>query len=120
MKDKGKSKTFDTQAAQGDMLLTRIDKLPSRALEHQKAEDNGTHILTHSETGHHHVVASQHVDFFKAANDPLIGFIVVGKTTALQHLREHDTHETVTLSPGTYQINRQREYELGGFRQVAD
>jgi hypothetical protein len=110
---------FEVQAAQGDMLLTKIDWLPA-GLEKQVPEKNKVHILTHSETGHHHVVDSRNVNFFKAANDPLMGFIEVKKTTMLRHLREHDTHTEIALSPGVYQINRQREYELGSFRQVAD
>ena len=110
---------FENQAAQGDMLLTRIDRMPSN-VEPQRAEKDETHILTHSETGHHHVVAAQHVDFFKAANDPFVSYIDVKKSTVLRHLREHDTHKEIMLSPGIFQINRQREYELGGFRQVQD
>ena len=52
-------KTFDKQAAQGDLLITKIDKLPAKV---KKAEsDGGKFILAHSETGHHHTVLEQPV-----------------------------------------------------------
>ena len=47
-------KKFDNIAAQGDMLLIRIDALPKDAKP--ALAENGAFILTHSETGHHHIV----------------------------------------------------------------
>ncbi len=115
----GRTRSFKGQGAQGDMLLTAVDDIPS-GFTKCEPEADGTHIVTHSETGHHHVVAAADVDFFQAANEPFVSFIKVKKVTQLRHLRDFDTHIPLQLDPGIFRINRQREYELGGFRQVAD
>lgn len=101
-------KVIDRQAAQGDVLFTRIDALPE-GVKAVKAEENGEHIVTHSETGHHHVMDSEHVNLFEAANDPFVMYLVVDEPTNLRHLRDVDTHETINFPPGTYRVNRQRE-----------
>ena len=111
--------TFTHQGAQGDMLLTRIDQIPIDATK-QSSEYNDVHIVTHSETGHHHVVDSQDVDFFQSANDSFVSFLKVKKPTNLRHLRDTDTHLPLQLDPGIYRVNRQVEYIPGGFRQVQD
>ncbi|MES9841257.1 MAG: hypothetical protein ABW134_11945 [Candidatus Thiodiazotropha endolucinida] len=109
---------FDTQAAQGDLLITRIDHLPETAVQ---AEIEGRDFtVAHSETGHNHVMATRNCDFFNAANDPFVLFVVVKKETELRHLRSFDTHKTITVDKGIYRINRQREYTPEGFRRAAD
>ncbi len=113
------TKKFNQQAAQGDMLMTLVDMIPEQFTK-QAPESNDVHIVTHSETGHHHVVDSGYVDLYTAANDPLVSFLQVVKTTNLRHLREDDTHEDIELDPGIYRINRQREEEPGGHRLVQD
>ncbi len=109
--------TFKNQAAQGDLLITRIAEIPADAeLDHVK----GDYVVAHSETGHNHVMSTQDVDFYKAANDPFVLFLVVRADTELRHLRDFDTHKTITVPPGQYRINRQREYTPEGFRRAAD
>lgn len=109
--------TFENQAAQGDLLITRIDDIPNSAiLDNVK----GDYIVAHSETGHNHVMAAQHCDFYKAANDPFVLFLVVHNETPIRHLRSFDTHKTINVPPGKYRINRQREYIPEGFRRAAD
>lgn len=113
-------KDFENYAAQGDMLIIAIDKLPENLIE--VLPEKGQHIVTHSETGHHHVVDSQNTQLFRsAANDEgLQLFLVVNKDTELKHLRLFDTHESINLKPGNYQINRQEEYTPQGWRRVED
>lgn len=113
-------KTFKNIAAQGDMLLQRIEALPDD-LFLQEAE-NGSHILAHSETGHHHVVAdSPNIEYYQPANDNFTAYLVVNKEPAvIRHLRSFDTHEAVEVQPGIYQIRRQREYTPEGFRRAID
>lgn len=110
--------TFKNQCAQGDMLLTKINHLPVDCIKQQS--EKGDHILTHSETGHNHVMRDEFVDFYAAANDPFVAFIDVKKPTELRHLRSFDTHKTITVNPGLYRINRQREYIPEGFRRAQD
>ena len=40
--------------------------------------------------------------------------------TLLEHLRSFDTHETIKLPVGTFEIRRQREYTPEGWRRVED
>ena len=49
--DHQQAKTFTDMAAQGDLLIQRVDTFPEN-LE-RVAPENGQHIVAHSETGHH-------------------------------------------------------------------
>lgn len=114
-------RTFTEQAAQGDILIRRVKDLPANAVE--QPPENGQHIVTHSETGHHHVMRAQHVRMFRLPDDGMPGmmsYLKVDEVTELKHLRPHDTHESLEFKPGIYEIRRQREYTPEGWRRVAD
>ncbi len=118
-------KTFENTCAQGDVFFVRRNALPSNVAE--QSASNGKIVVTHSETGHDHVMVldreaeQPNVQIF-TGNDPLTAWIKVNRPTALNHLRPHDTHESIMFSPGVYEIRRQQEYdpyqELA--RRVAD
>lgn len=116
-------KTFKNCAAQGDMLIRRIEKLPHGV--RPAAAENGRYIVAHSETGHHHVIeARPNVRVF-AAEDPLVSYLQVIEATEqtealLEHLRDYHRHETLAISPGIYELRRQREHTPEGWRRVAD
>lgn len=114
------TKYFDKMAAQGDMLITKIDALPSGVKETK--DENGKYILAHSESGHCHVVNKQPgVKFYSNDNDPFIAYLVVDNTKCLvEHERGFDTHESIGLKDGIYEIRRQREYIAEGFRRAQD
>jgi gentisate 1,2-dioxygenase len=115
--------TFKNCAAQGDLMIRRIANLP----EGLKPIDasNGQFIVAHSETGHHHVIDAQpNVQWF-AGSDPMVSYLQVVEATdatecLLRHLREFDTHETIAIPPGNYELRRQEEYVPEGWRQVQD
>lgn len=109
---------FELQAAQGDLLITRIAELPADVLP-AKTED-GAYVLAHSETGHHHVIDADACECFEAANDPFVSYLRVTKAAPIRHLRSFDTHAPIHVQPGIYRINRQREYTPEGFRRAAD
>ncbi len=110
--------TFKLQAAQGDLLITKIDEIPDDAvIDNANQQD---YIVAHSETGHNHVMSTDHCDFYKAANDDFVLYLVVKNETPIRHLRSFDTHKTINVPPGKYRINRQREYIPEGFRRAAD
>jgi len=113
-------KTFDKVAAQGDMMLIRIDALPAGVVP--AAAENGRFVLTHSETGHDHIVAERPtIRMFNDAMDLFRSFLVVEEAPAvLEHLRPTDTHESIEIKPGIYEIRRQREYAPEGWRRAAD
>ena len=117
-------KTFDTICAQGDVLFRKVDALPNGVKP--VAANNGRIIITHSETGHDHVMVldrkrskTPSVEMF-AGDNPLVAWIKVNRPTVLEHLRPHDTHEPIMFEPGIYEVRRQREYTPEGWRQVQD
>lgn len=109
--------TFNNQAAQGDLLITRISQLPADA---QALQKTGMQIVAHSETGHHHVMSTESATFYQAANDEFVLYVVVDNDTTLLHERGFDTHAPISVGPGIYRINRQREYTPEGFRRAQD
>lgn len=116
-------RTFKNQAAQGDLFIRRIDAIPAGA-QPMKAE-SGNFIVAHSETGHHHVIAERPGVQVFTTDDPLVSYLRVIEATEqtealLEHLRGHDTHETIAIPPGEYELRRQREYTPEGWRRVAD
>lgn len=113
------TKLFDTIAAQGDFLIRKIDALPDGVAE--VAAENGKHIVAHSETGHHHVIAAQGVRAYRAPAPSLLLFLVVDTPQPITHLRDWDTHEALQMrEPGVYEIRPQREYTPKGWQRVAD
>ncbi len=115
-------KTFENICAQGDVLIRRIEVLPDGA----KPVDaiDGRIVVTHSETGHDHVMMldrkkSPNVEMFQGDN-PLVAWLKVTRPTVLKHLRPHNTHEPIMFSVGMYEIRRQREHSPEGWRRVAD
>lgn len=116
-------KTFINCAAQGDLLIRRIDSIPTIAKFVEPKE--GKFIVAHSETGHHHVIAERPNVKLYATNNRMISYLKVVESadaseTLLEHLRNYDTHETINIPPGNYEIRRQREYVPGGWRQTLD
>lgn len=118
-------KTFTKFAAQGDFLIRRIDNFPEK-LEVIPTE-NGKIVVAHSETGHNHVAILERpesVEAFKETGTKDVDlykmFLLVKDPTPIEHLRPHDTHETLLVPPGKYEIRRQREYVAEGFRRAQD
>jgi hypothetical protein len=118
-------KTFENACAQGDVMIIRRDALPHGLKP--LAANGGRVVVTHSETGHDHVMvldrpksnAKPAVVMYATAN-PLVAWLEVNRPTALTHLRPHDTHEPIMFGTGVYEVRRQREYTPDGFRQVQD
>jgi hypothetical protein len=113
------TRTFETLAAQGDIALRRIAALPEGL--HPVPAENGKHILAHSETGHHHTVLERpDVQHFSAMDEFRSYLVVEGEPVDLVHERAFDTHETLRIKPGIYEVRRQREYTPEGLRRAAD
>jgi hypothetical protein len=111
-------KTFKNLCAQGDILIQRIDKMPPGVVP--IAPENGRVIVTHSETGHHHVMLAERTKAFKLPGSIMDIFLAVETGDVLEHLRQHDTHESIRFDAGVYHVRRQREYTPEGFRRVED
>jgi hypothetical protein len=116
-------KTFEKCAAQGDVLFVKVDRLPNGLVE-QAPNAKGELIITHSETGHNHVMVLDRakepaVRMFNGDN-PLISWLKVNRPTSLDHQRSHHTHESIMFQRGVYEVRRQVEQRPEGWRQVQD
>lgn len=115
-------RTFKNQAAQGDLVLRRVSCVPSTA---RRVTASQHYVVAHSETGHNHVIdVAPHVRLYDTDNELLSYLEVVESCDAteviLKHLRSFNTHESLRIDPGIYEIRRQRTYVPGGFRRAAD
>lgn len=120
-------KIIERQAAQGDVLFRKIAALPEDVVP--AAAEDGAFVVAHSETGHNHVVLDRpHVRAFAAMDElkamldgkPAMYLVVEDEPAAVEHRRTFDTHQTIGLSPGIWEVRRQREYQPEGFRRAAD
>jgi hypothetical protein len=111
-------KKVKKMAAQGDVMFIKIDNIPSDAIE-AKAE-KGYLIVAHSETGHNHVIDCRNAQMLIDKTNNFIAYLKVSKPAEVEHKRSFDTHESLLLDPGNYEVRRQREYVAEGFRRVAD
>lgn len=102
--------------AQGDVLFMRLTAVPEGAA----LESEGRAIVAHSETGHHHVVEAQGLEFFKDPKDPMTCYLRLAEDADVVHLRPYDTHAPVTLPAGSWAVRRQREYTPDSWRMVQD
>ena len=103
---------------QGDLMIRRIESFPNRLIE--AVAKNGVHILAHSETGHHHIVKERAAKLLIDKTNAFIAYLDVNEPCEIEHLRSFDTHIPIPLTPGNYEIRRQREYVPEGFRRAAD
>jgi hypothetical protein len=114
-------KTFDRVAAQGELRFIRLPDnfvIPNGATKIEPK--NGHIIIGHSETGHHHVMDGECSTLYRLPDSILDCLLVVDKPDELRHLREFDTHESLTFKPGVYKITTGREYVPEGWRRSAD
>jgi len=116
-------KTFKNCAAQGDLYIRRIDSIPANA---KKApSENGVYVVAHSETMHNHIINDRKNVTLYITDDPMVSYLQVieatdATETLLEHLRTFDTHETIAIPTGVFEIRRQREYVPDGWRRVED
>lgn len=116
-------KKFTNCAAQGDLLIRRIESIPKDAKQIDATE--GLFIVAHSETGHNHVIKAEPNVSLYTTGDPMISYLQVIESvdaveTILEHLRSFYKHESIAISPGNYEIRRQREHTPEGWRRVED
>lgn len=117
-------KTFcknTNSAAQGEILFLRTDKIPE-GLQTAKPE-NGHLIIGHSETGHHHVIdlkKSKQAQLLIDKTNALIAYLDIGEDSIVEHLRSYDTHESIKLPAGKYQIRYRAEDTPQGWQRVMD
>lgn len=116
-------KTVTKCAAQGDCIIRRVGSIPAG---YEKQKRDGHLIVSHSETGHHHIIATDNVDMFVNPKESLVCYLQMGVDVCdftLEHLRSYDTHEALKFKgePGSvWEVRRQREHTPEGWRRVQD
>ena len=109
--------------AQGDLLIERVGDVSASGARLHPGED-GAFVLAEGEvTGHRHAIFDK-VTFFR--DDALARDIPDGLYVG--HVRvekagvqiEHDEHDSIPLTPGTWRVRRQREIEPRDVRVVSD
>lgn len=108
--------TFTKIAAQGEITIIRLGSIPkNKKLPGTAMKAEGHHfIVGHSETGHHHVIEAKGACVSvldKAPEGMRILRAILENPTSLDHLRDHDTHESIVLEPGLYEFRIGREFD---------
>ena len=113
-------KTCRVAAAQGDIIILKVSAIPATAKAAEPVR--GRWVVTHSESGHDHVIDRPKAEMYESADDNFVAYIkTLGDGAEIVHEREHDTHETIVLEPNRfYEVRRQREYTPEGFRRAQD
>ena len=109
---------------QGDVGIQVIDSLPE-GIEFKPARNA---VLAEGEvTGHFHVLTCDGISTMGGASDGTEFPLEVAEKDGTMYLRisaplplKHAEHATITIEPGTYKVQRQREYTPEAPRQVAD
>lgn len=107
-------KSFLKVAAQGELTIRKIASVPAGVTRSPLLAEHGRFIVGHSETGHHHVIDARGASVMELDRPPAgmkILYAILENTTSLDHLRDHDTHESIALEPGTYEIRIAREFD---------
>ena len=99
---------FKTHAAQGELTITKLSKTPAK-IGVPVAPESGRLIVGHSETGHHHVVDADCAVLTRV--DQFTAYLDVKKPTAINHIRDFDTHPPIGLQPGMYEFRTGREFD---------
>lgn len=106
---------------QGDVYLIPIIAVPDEALARPIKPENGRLTITHSESGHDHVVLERPTVQMFSAMDMFRDFLLIAEEPAkLEHLRDHHTHATQVIPEGAWLIQRQRQPSPEGWQRAAD
>jgi hypothetical protein len=111
--------------AQGDIILEKVEDVKTVPKKSIIANDpDGAVVLARGEvTGHRHAFYTPQATLFRddalARDVPTELYIGHVKIAAPSELK-HEEHSTIPLPPGTYRVRRQREWDLGAARVVAD
>lgn len=112
-------------AQQGEAKVFRVDALPADLAPMTDTTPAGLAIISHSESGHHHVLDRPGIRVMERTKDVPTGmrilYAIVDEPTALKQ-DAHVPHQPVNLEPGIYEFRIQREYDpfAEQARRVAD
>lgn len=117
--------TREVIGQQGEVKIYRINALPDCEMA-PASERNavGDHIISHSESGHHHVLDGGVKVLDRRSDVPAgmrIIYAIVERPTALRQTAAA-AHAEIALDPGIYEMRVSREYDpfAEQARRVAD
>jgi hypothetical protein len=132
----------DGITAQGDLIIVRDDliegAIDSETIDsswEQVISTTETHVVAHSETGHHHILrirssspdqsARKNAMLWRnpsAENPEIVSLtrIADGDIGEIVHMRDTHVHETHYLPPGAWYLRRQQRPTPEGWEVVAD
>ena len=109
---------------QGEVHVRRVEALPE-GLSPASIEKSGVYIVSHSESGHHHVLDAACVEVMERTRDVPAGmailYAIVREPTALSQTAANP-HGQIDLDPGIYEMRISREFNpfAEQARRVAD
>lgn len=113
----------EVRGAQGEITFFKVDRLPENLKAHTEKDGRGRPIISHSESGHHHVLdADVHVlERTDAPPGMRILYALLEQPAALVQ-DANDAHGQHHLDAGIYEFRIAREYDPfeDQVRQVAD
>lgn len=109
--------------AQGEITIIKIDALPENIETKAVQRCGAGHIISHSESGHHHVLT--HGEVMERVNDVPKGMQVIYALLDKPAALVQDApvpHGCYDLAPGIYEFRISREYDpfAEQARRVAD
>ncbi|MGB1214815.1 MAG: hypothetical protein ACPG4X_15725 [Pikeienuella sp.] len=114
-----------TAFAQGEIYARKIDNLPDGLKPFTEKDTAGAWIISHSESGHHHVIDAPGVTVMERTLDVPEGmrilYAIVEEPTSLKQ-NAANAHEAHDMPPGVYEMRISREFDpfLQQARRVAD
>ncbi len=113
-------------AQQGEVKVFKIAAIPGSMITKSPERDAaGNAIISHSESGHHHVIPGADADVLERTNDVPAGmailYAIVKNPTSLRQ-NAPTPHECIPLDPGIYELRVAREFNPFSeqARRVAD
>ena len=114
-----------TVFAQGEIYARKVETLPEGLTAFTERSRSGEWIISHSESGHHHLLGAESVEVMERITDVPNGmrilYAIVKEPTRLYQdaAVPHDAHD---VEPGIYEFRIAREYDpiMEQARQVAD
>lgn len=114
-----------TAFAQGEIYARSIETLPDDLAPFSEKDAAGNWIISHSESGHHHLMDAPGVEVLERTKDVPDGmrilYAIVKQPTRLWQdaAVPHDAHD---VAPGIYEMRIAREYDpiMEQARRVAD
>lgn len=93
----------NTPLQHGENVLVPIATLPAGEIKETKMA-----IVGHSETGHHHILASKQPMRIVEVGDRI--YIENMFEALLSHKKAQDKHDTLTVKPGIWEVMHKTEY----------